>query len=102
MLPFTMNSSFDNLPGAEIIKKGLQDLEKNEETLESLLVSIASPRLRRLGFQVNHPYSDAENKAYRLLAKNNPDNAHSQYNAFIRLLVSFSRAFENTYLAGTG
>ena len=101
MQPFTNYSSFDSLPGSEIIKKGLRDLEKNEETLESLLVSIASPRLLRLGFLVNHPYPDAENKVYRLLAKNNPDNAHSQYNSFIRLLVSFSRAFENIYLAGT-
>ena len=102
MKPFPMYSSFDSLPGSEIIKKGLRDLEKNEQTLESLLVSIASPRLVRLGFLVSHPYPDAENKVYRLLAQNDPDSAHSQYNAFIRLLVSFSRAFENTYLAGTG
>ena len=97
-----MYSSIDSLPSSENIVKGLKDLEKNKETLESLLVSIASPRLLRLGFLVINPYPDAENKVYRLLEKINPDDAYSQYNAFIRKLVSFSRAYENIYLAGTG
>ena len=36
------------LPGAEIIEKGLADLDAERETVESLLVSIGAPRLRRL------------------------------------------------------
>ena len=88
----------ENLPGVEFIKKGLKDLKMKEETIESLLVSIASPRLIRLGFKIIDPYPDAENKLYRRLEKINPNNAHSQYNALIRRIVSFSRAYENIYL----
>jgi hypothetical protein len=34
------------LPGGELIGKGLADLARNEETIESLLASIGSPRLQ--------------------------------------------------------
>lgn len=95
-----MHSNIENLPGTEIIKKGLNDLERNDETIESLLVSIASPRLIRLGFKITNPYSDAERKLYHKLELLNPNNAHSQYNALIRRIISFSRAYESSNLAG--
>lgn len=38
----------DGLPGEELITKGLADLARGEETVESLLVSIGGPKLRSL------------------------------------------------------
>lgn len=83
------------LPGNELVEKGLSDLDESVETIESLLVSIGSPRLRRLGFEVSSPFSDAEERLYLLLARDDPDAAHSRYNALVRRLVSFERAAES-------
>jgi hypothetical protein len=83
------------LPGGELVEKGLSDLAEGLETVESLLVSIGSPRLRSLGFDVPSPFDDAEERLYLLLARENPEGAHSRYNALVRRLVSFERAAES-------
>ena len=81
------------LPGAEMIDKGLLDLERNEETIESLLVSIGSPKLRSLGVEVGDAtFDEPEHRLYALLSRQHGDNAHGQYNALVRLLVSYERA----------
>lgn len=81
------------LPGAELIDKGLADLARSEETIESLLVSIGSPKLRSLGVDVAHPaFADPEHRLYALLSRTHGNNAHGQYNAFVRRLVSYERA----------
>lgn len=83
------------LPGAEIIEKGLADLASGRETVESLLVSIGAPRLRRAGIPlplVTLP--SPEYRLYEILRSENPYSAHSRYNALIRRLVSFERAAE--------
>jgi hypothetical protein len=82
------------LPGAELVEKGLEDLERGVESAESLLVSIGAPRLERLGYRVAAPFPDAEHRLYALLAAVDDDAAHSRYNALIRRLVSFERAAE--------
>ncbi len=80
------------LPGGELIRQGLSELAASSETVPSLLVSIGAPRLRRLGIEVPDPaFDDPEHRLYRLLARENPDSAHSRYNALIRRLVSFER-----------
>jgi hypothetical protein len=84
-----------SLPGVELVEKGLSDLAKGRETVESLLVSIGSSRLRRLGFDVEAPVDDAEERLYLLLARDDPEGAHSRYNALVRRLVSFERAAES-------
>jgi len=80
------------LPGGDLVEKGLRDLrEGRSDTLESLLVAVGAPRLRELGFDV--PDLDSpEHRLYVLLARDDPDGAHSRYNALIRRLVSFERA----------
>jgi hypothetical protein len=81
------------VPGGELIGRGLDDLHHGRETVEALLVAIGAPRLRRLGFEVaevEHP----EHRLYALLAADDPDAAHSRYNALVRRLVSFERALE--------
>ena len=81
-----------NLPGAELIEAGLADLATRTETDESLLVSMAAPRLRALGFDVPAPFDDAKLRLYRRLAERHGAAAHARYNALVRRLVSFQRA----------
>lgn len=82
------------LPGAELILQGLEDLQRGVESVAALLVSIGAPRLRRLGFSVEHPIPSPELKLYERLSREDPDAAHSRYNALVRRLVSFERAAE--------
>lgn len=81
-----------DLPGAELVVTGLHDLAVGVETVESLLVSIGAPRLRALGLRIAEPIADAEHRLYHRLARDDPDSAHSRYNALVRRLVSFERA----------
>lgn len=86
-------TSWDGLPGAELVREGLADLEAGRRTAAALLVAIGGPRLRGLGVSV--PVVDgAEHALYDLLAADEPDAAHSQYNALLRRLISFERALE--------
>ena len=82
----------DGLPGAELIAKGLTDLARGEETVESLLVCIGGPRLRSLGVEFTSPFENPEHRLYFLLGRTHGDNAHGQYNALVRRLVSYERA----------
>ena len=84
----------DGLPGADLVKRGLADLERGVESREALLVSVGAPRLRRLGLEVASPFPSPEHRLYELLAAEDSDAAHSRYNALIRRLVSFERAAE--------
>jgi hypothetical protein len=81
-------------PGAELVEKGVSDLEQGVDSVEALLVSIGAPRLRRLGIQVPSPLDSPEHRLYQRLAAEDPDAAHSRYNALVRRLVSFERAAE--------
>jgi hypothetical protein len=84
----------DALPGADLIRDGLRDLENGVESIEALLVLIGTPRLRRLGFNVPDTTDFPEDRLYWKLDAIHGDAAHSQYNALIRKLVSFERASE--------
>jgi len=86
---------FSSLPGDELIRQGFEDLAVGRDSEAALLVLIAAPRLRRLGLEV--PEGTAivpEHQLYQILALADPDSAHSRYNALIRRLVRFERAFE--------
>ena len=84
------------LPANDLIAAGIRDLQDRRETVAALLVSIGAPKLRSLGVDVPNtaaifgPFP--EHRLYDLLATDNPDSAHSKYNALIRKLVSFERA----------
>ena len=87
-----MNSA---IPGGDLIDEGVTDLREGRETIAALLVAIGSPRLRRVGVELPDSLpADPEHRLYDLLAKDEPDSAHSRYNALIRRLVSFERAAE--------
>jgi hypothetical protein len=85
---------FEHLPGGDLIAKGLADLARPSVTVEALLVSIAAPRLRDLGVQVAAPLADPEHRLYEQLAREDPDSAHSRYNALLRRLTGFESALE--------
>ena len=81
------------LPGEDLIKQGIDDLAAGRETIESLLVSIGSTRLRQIGVEVpDEIISKPEHRLYEILRAEDSDSAHSRYNALIRRLVSYERA----------
>ena len=84
----------DRYPGGDLVAKGLEDLSASRDTIEALLVSIAAPRLRDLGLAVATPLPDPEHRLYEWLAREDPDSAHSRYNALLRRVTSFESAME--------
>jgi hypothetical protein len=87
-----MLANLETLPGADLIRRGVADLDAGVESTEALLVSIGAPRLRSVGVVLASPIPDSEHKLYLHLAQKKGDAAHSAYNALIRRLVSFERA----------
>jgi hypothetical protein len=90
-----LREDWAELPGADLVRQGIDDLRSGRITVPALLISIGAPRLRRLldGFP-QATLDDAEHRLYLTLAAEDSDAAHSRYNAFIRRLVSFERAAE--------
>lgn len=87
--------SYEEFPGGDLIDKGLADLTAGRETVESLLVSIGAPRLRRAGIPVpDETFSNPERRLYDRLALEDSDAAHGRYNALVRRLVSFESTVE--------
>ena len=81
------------LPAHELITNGIEDLQSHRETIPALLVAIGAPKLRFLGLELpEHLPANPEHRLYDLLSADEPDSAHSRYNALIRKLVSFERA----------
>lgn len=87
-------------PGSELVTAGLVDLADGCESEASLLVSMAAPRLRALGFAV--PVSREERPSHRLyeLIAARDGGAHSRYNALVARIVSFARAAERDAASG--
>lgn len=81
------------LPGGEIIDAGLAALAAGEESVESLAVSLAAPRLRREGVPLpQQVFEDADRRLYRLLERTSGDLAHARYLAYLRQIASFADA----------
>jgi hypothetical protein len=85
----------EGLPCQDVIRKGIQDLENSQTTLEACLASMSSPRLQRAGLL--RPdikiIPEAERTLYRLL-RAVPGNAYGRYNALGRELVSFEHGLD--------
>jgi hypothetical protein len=82
------------LPGGDLVAAGIRDLERGVESIEALLVSVGAWRLSALGLQLPEPLESPELRLYERLSAEDPESAHSRYNALIRRLVSFERAAE--------
>jgi hypothetical protein len=93
--PLPVPAGLDAFPGGDLVTAGLRDLADGRESVESLLVLIGAPRLRRAGLEVPATAIERpEHRLYEALAKVHGDDAHGKYNASIRRLVRFERAFE--------
>lgn len=89
-----------DLPGAEMVCRGLADLRCGRESIDALLVVIAYPRFTRLGAVIPAtlltPFvPDTELRLYRLLCRQQPRDPYSLYNALLRQLASYGRALEH-------
>jgi len=85
------------IPGGSLYLRGIKDLEANNLSEEALLVLVAAPRLRRLGLSIPAYELSAESVEHRLYTSIElrlGTGAHSFYNSYIRLSVSFARALE--------
>lgn len=90
-----MDDAFAGLPGADLVARGVSDLAAGRRSIEALLVSRATVRLRSCGVAVGEPLPEAGAELYRLLAQRDGTGAHSAYNALTRRLVSFMHAAEH-------
>ena len=83
-------------PGGDLVLAGLADLQAGVASENALLVSLASPRLRGLGFDIpvlattNEPY---EHRLFSALEDRLEGGAHAAYNALVSRIVSFANAF---------
>ena len=84
------------LPGEELVRAGLVDLQAGRRTVPACLAAIMLPRLRRAALIAEVPaelIDNAELALYRLLLEAGGD-AYSRYNALLRELVSFESALD--------
>ena len=89
------NSRNAQLPGEELVRRGLADLQAGHRTVPAYLVQVARARLSRAGLIcAAEGNTDAELQLYRLLREEGGD-AYSRYNALMRELVSFENALDH-------
>lgn len=85
-----------DLPGAEIVLPGIEDLKAGRETINALAVRAAAAKL---GVRELVGEADADEPAtHRLYLRLNSelgDAAHSRYNAILARVASFARAAGN-------
>lgn len=89
-------SSYEGLPGADSVERGVRDLNAGRFTIEALLVAAAATRLRELGLQISEDAimpDEPELALYRLLGAEQDPYYH--YNALRRELDSFMSALES-------
>jgi hypothetical protein len=80
-------------PGGEIVVKGLNDINKNKETIESLLLCSASVRLNELGFKIQSQVEEPYLVLYKKLAQLYGSEAHYKYNSLMQRLNKFLQHF---------
>ena len=86
-----------DLPGGDLILRGIEELASGDTGEYGLVVLVASMRLRDLGLKL--PQRDdivrpVNLQLYELLQGAYGVGAYSRYNALLRSLSSFIRAFE--------
>ena len=96
---------YDHLPGGEILRDGLRDLQSGIRSINALLVLVAAPRLRRCGVpvpQVTGPPVLPEHDLFHLLAVEHGPEAYRFYRSLMRRLVSLEQALESTGIGQNG
>jgi hypothetical protein len=89
--------ALDQLPGGELIRRGLSDYAEGRVTPESCLLAVGWSRLERGGLSMpaKTPVSfpEPEMQLYSLLRSEQGD-AYSRYNSLLRRLISFEQSLE--------
>jgi hypothetical protein len=88
---------WENMPGADAILPGLDDLKKQRLTLAACLVSIAWPRIQAIDFSaVQHiqPLPQPEIQLYNFLGTQGGDT-YGQYQSWIRRVIRFEHAIDH-------
>ena len=87
-------SELAELPGCELIERGLADYAAGQVTPESCLLAVAWGRLERNGLplpaRTPERFPEPELQLYELLQREGGD-AYSRYNALLRRLISFEQ-----------
>ncbi len=89
---------FEHLPGGEILRDGLRDLQAGRLTVPALLVLTAEYRLSRCGIEIPSGVvrpAIPEHEVYRLLANEHGPEAYRHYHAWMQRLVSLENALES-------
>ena len=97
MKPNETNETLALLPGGELVRKGIADLESGARTVAACLVSIAATRLHDAGIlpaSVVAGGPEPERELYKRLQMEGGD-AYSRYNALLRELASFTNALDH-------
>ena len=89
--------ALDQLPGGELIRRGLADYAEGRVTPESCLVAVGWSRLKRGGLPMPAKapvqFPEPEMQLYGLLRSEQGD-AYSSYNALLRRLISFEQSLD--------
>ena len=88
---------YDHLPGGEILRNGLRDLQQGVRSIDALLVLVAAPRLTRCGIQIpqtSSPSELPEHDLFRRLSVDHGPEAYRHYRSLLRRLVSLENALE--------
>ena len=87
----------DHLPGGEILRNGLRDLQDGVRSIDALLVLVAALRLTRCGIRIPHTSSTSElpeHALFRRLSVDHGPEAYRHYRSLLRRLVSLENALE--------
>ncbi|MGV3660314.1 MAG: hypothetical protein ACO1TE_09010 [Prosthecobacter sp.] len=89
--------AFEQLPGGDLIQRGLADYAEGRVTAESCLLAVGWSRLKRGGLpmpeRAAERFAEPEMQLYRLLCTEAGD-AYSRYNSLLRRLISFEQTLE--------
>jgi hypothetical protein len=90
------------LPGEELLRRGLADLEAGLRTIPACLAAMARPRLVQAGLlppAAGQDLIEPELELYRLLRAEGGDS-YSRYNALLGELVSFEQTLDSRLRRG--
>ena len=87
--------NYSELPGGDLLSRGLSDLKEGRKTPEAFLLLIGAPRLRSYGIAIPNlpkPPHPREHELYDMLCLKFGKHAYQRYNSLIALLVSLENA----------
>lgn len=88
---------YDHLPGGEILRNGLKDLQAGVRSIDALLVLVGAPRLTRCGIRIPQTRSASalpEHELFDLLCTKHGPEAYRHYRSLMRRLVSLENALD--------